>query len=141
MRLILATLLLLTASPLAAAPSILGRWLTQDHDGVIEIARCGEAICGRIVGVDTPRLANGDVPRDSKGRPQCGLAILNARPDGAGWAGTITDPSDGTEWNCTLRLGADGTLRLRGYVLVPLLGATQSWTRYTGALGPDCRFK
>ena len=32
----------------------------------------------------------------------------------------------------------DGHLLLRGYVLLPLLGQTQTWTRYTGKLAADC---
>jgi uncharacterized protein (DUF2147 family) len=135
---------LLATIPFAtrAAPGIFGRWLTQDRDGVIELAPCGPDLCGRIVGLDLPRLPNGDVPRDPQGRPQCGLQILHARPDGAGgWAGRITDPSDGTDWTCTLRLDAEGRVKLRGYVLVPLLGATQTWTPFTGTIGADCKFK
>jgi uncharacterized protein (DUF2147 family) len=135
---------LLACAPLAAqsAPSIFGRWLTQDRDGVVEITPCGAELCGRIVGLDVPRLPNGDVPRDTEGRPQCGLQILRAQPAEAGrWDGRITDPSDGTSWNCTLRLDGQGRLKLRGYVLAPLFGQTQTWTPFEGTLGVACEFK
>jgi uncharacterized protein (DUF2147 family) len=140
LRLTLLAAILLTPAA-HAAPTIFGRWLTQDRDGVIEIAPCGPDLCGRIVGMDVPRLANGDVPRDLQGRPQCGLRILHAQPDGAGWSGRITDPSNGTDWRCTLRLDGAGNVKLRGYVLAPLLGATQTWTPYTGTVGADCEFE
>jgi hypothetical protein len=32
----------------------------------------------------------------------------------------------------------NGDLHLRGYVLVPLLGSTQVWTRYAGQPTADC---
>jgi hypothetical protein len=34
-------------------------------------------------------------------------------------------------------LQADGTLRLRGYIGVPLLGESNVWTRHTGPV-PTC---
>ena len=42
-----------------------------------------------------------------------------------------------------LRVAHDipGRLRLRGYVLVPVLGATQTWTPYKGMVTPDCRMR
>lgn len=135
---------LLVCTPLSAqsAPTIFGQWLTQDRDGVVDIRPCGANLCGHIVGLDVPRLTNGDVPRDAQGRPQCGLQILQARPTGAGqWDGRITDPSDGTNWHCTVRMDEQGRLKLRGYVLAPLFGVSQTWTPFAGALGADCSFK
>jgi uncharacterized protein (DUF2147 family) len=139
---ILLALLLLTAAPrvVAAAPPVpTGSWLTQDGDAVIEIARCGDALCGRIAGIrlDHP----GDpMPVDWRGNSQCGLTILaDARAEGDGWFGRITDPSNGSVWHVRLAVGSDGRLRLRGYIGIPLLGETQIWQPYTGALPPDCR--
>ena len=135
-------LLLACVAPLHAAPSPFGRWLTQDRDGVVEIRPCGADLCGRVIGLDLPRLPNGDVPRDPQGRPHCGLQILQAEPAAVGaWDGRITDPSDGTSWHFTLRLNDQGQLKLRGYVLTPLLGRTQTWTPYAGTLGADCAMR
>jgi len=125
------------AQPVAATPE--GSWLTQDHDGVIAITACNPGICGRIVGMIAPRNPNGSVPRDPAGHPVCGLAILRAEPTSPGtWDGRIVDPNDGTSWTCRLTLAADGTLHLRGYVLLPLLGRTQVWTHYAGTPAADC---
>ncbi len=140
----LALAALLACAPLSAhaAPSIFGRWLTQDRDGVIEIQPCGAELCGRIIGLDVPHLPGGEVPRDPQGHPQCGLQILRAQPaDAQSWDGRITDPSDSTSWHCTLRLDQHGELKLRGYVLAPVFGATQTWTPYAGTTGADCAMK
>ncbi|MBN8890973.1 MAG: hypothetical protein ABS99_09825 [Acetobacteraceae bacterium SCN 69-10] len=121
-------------------PQPVGRWLTQDHDGVVEITPCGDALCGRIVGMSQPFLPDGSPPRDPQGRPQCGLQILRATLTDTGrWAGKITDPGDGSAWNCAFWLDGAGRLHLRGYVLAPLLGRTQLWTRYEGAVDSACR--
>lgn len=132
--------LILLAAPLllAAAPPT-GDWLTQGKDGVIRITRCGDALCGRIVGMDAPTRPDGSAPTDPQDHPLCGLTILNARRGGPDhWSGTITDPDNGTTWQATLRPAGPDRLALRGYVLLPLLGRTQTWTRYAGPLGADC---
>lgn len=147
LRLIAAAALLLglaAASAQQSAPTLqsgpAGRWLTEGREGVIEIAPCGAGFCGRIVGMDSTRRPDGSLPRDKSGRAQCDLEILRVVQTGPGrWGGQITNPEDGSVWNCTLSLDGQGRLDLRGYVLVPLLGRTQVWTRYSGALGSDCR--
>ncbi len=129
---------LATAGPAGAAGPE-GLWLTQDHDGVIELRACGAGLCGRIVGMTQTVRPDGSIPADPQGHPMCGLIILHALPDGPGqWSGEITDPTDGSGWNCTLRLDATGNVKLRGYLLVPLLGRTQTWTPFTGTLGQGC---
>ncbi len=134
---------LILGVPLASVPAQAagpeGRWFTEDHGGVIEIAPCGTALCGRIVGMKETRRPDGGIPTDTRGHPTCGLTILHAGPDGPGqWSGTIVNPDTGTAWHCTLRVDAADRLLLRGYVLLPLFGQTQTWTRYPGALGAGC---
>lgn len=136
-----ALLVAVLVTPSARAESPIGRWLTQDGGGVIEILPCGKAVCGRIVGMREPLLADGSPRKDRNGRSQCGLTILHdARETEPGvWSGRITNPEDGTDWNCQFRVDTNGTLRLRGYVVVPLLGQTQAWTRYAGSADEACR--
>jgi uncharacterized protein (DUF2147 family) len=132
---------LLHALPADATPEIAGLWLTQDHTGVVRIAPCGEGFCGRIVGMLQPRNSDGSASLDSKGQPLCGLTILNAAmPTNSGESeARITDPDNGKVYDGRLSVDAQGRLHLRGYVLTPLLGETQIWTRYGGQTGPDCR--
>ena len=54
--------------------------------------------------------------------------------------GTVTDPHDGDVYHATLWVADDGNLHLRGYIGIPLLGSTQTWTHFTGTLRPDCHF-
>ncbi len=136
-----APLLALLAAPLLlaarqAAP-VTGAWLTQNGKAVVAVSPCGQGLCGRLVGLMLPR--QGAVVRDVWGRSECGetiLRMLTPGPNGH-WHGTITDPRDGTRYNAEIwRSGA--MLRLRGYVLVPALGATQTWRSFDGKIGPGC---
>jgi uncharacterized protein (DUF2147 family) len=136
---LLLIVLLAGASPAGAAEGPEGRWLTQTRDGVIEIAACQQALCGRLVGLAEPQGPDGAPSAAASGTPMCNFPLLHVVPDGRGrWTGRITDPSNGSEWTCTLSVAGDGTLRLRGYILLPLIGQTQIWTRYGGRLGADC---
>ena len=138
---VLALSLAIAATRAAAGPppAPTGRWLTQDGDAVIEVLRCGDALCGRIVGMRLDHPTD-PAPVDWRGNSQCGLMILNdAQPEDDGWFGRITDPSNGSVWQVRLTAAPDGTLHLRGYVGIPLLGQTQVWTHYTGPVPSDCR--
>ncbi|HWX48196.1 MAG TPA: DUF2147 domain-containing protein [Roseomonas sp.] len=115
-----------------------GQWLTEDGSGVIEIRPCGPSLCGRIIGMalDGPEEP---VPRDVHGRSQCGLQILEMRADEGKWRGRITNPRDGAAWRAEMWLGEDGSLRLRGYLGIPLFGQTQVWTPFRGRILAECR--
>ncbi len=134
-----AGLLALAASRAVAAPTLLGNWLTEDRTGVIAIAVCGNAVCGRIVGMSQPLDTNEKAARDTHGAAMCGLPILRASADAPDhYVGQITDPSNGSVWHCAVWLDAAGNLNVRGYVLLPLLGQTQIWTRFDGQVSAGC---
>jgi len=116
-----------------------GLWRTRSDGAVIEIEACGTALCGRIAGMrfDAP---DSPMPTDHQGRPQCGLRIIEMTPQDGRWGGTITDPRDGAVWRAVMWV-ENGDLHLRGYLLVPLFGQTQVWTRYRGRILPNCRLE
>ena len=132
--------LVMAAVPVGASapPAPLGEWVTASGHGVVRISQCGDALCGRIVGVDRPPGAQ--VPTDAQGKSQCGLTIITDEtptPDGT-WLGHITDPRDGSSYQAEIRVDEAGRLHLRGFVGIPLLGQTQIWHRFTGRLTPKC---
>jgi uncharacterized protein (DUF2147 family) len=132
----LALALLLAAPPSAdaAAPSVAGRWLTDDGKAIVEIAACGKQMCGRIARVlDTgPDVPANDVnnpdPR-RRARPLVGLPILWGFDRGkTAWeGGRAYDPKTGSSYDARLRLNADGSLRVTGCVLV--VCRSKTWTR------------
>jgi uncharacterized protein (DUF2147 family) len=124
----------------AAAPN--GLWATADHGGVIQIASCGQDLCGQIVGMV---LGPQDpTPKDWAGATQCRLTILQAAPqvDGNGqlsWSGTIVNPRNGSTYNIILRVNSQHQLLLRGYLGLPIFGQTQTWSPFNGTLAENCR--
>ena len=111
---------------------------------MIAIAPCEDRLCGRIVGQPHPRNPDGSLPVDAHGVPHCGLEILrDAKPTSTEghWRGVITNPEDVSKWNCEIWVEEDGSLRLRGYVLIPLLGETQVWPAFRGAVAGDCSIR
>jgi uncharacterized protein (DUF2147 family) len=140
---LLATVGLFASHALGAGRSAIpieGTWLTEDYGGVIDIEPCGSRYCGRIVGLAAAATGN-PLPKDVNGNSRCGLEIIQGLAEtGAGeWTGNITNPDDGQIYNARLSVDDRGRLHLRGYVLVPLLGETQTWTRYGGRVTADCR--
>lgn len=112
---------------------VLGRWLTDDGSGVVEIAPCGGALCGKLVSVRDPKAPDRDVnnpDREKRRRPLVGIAILTGlvRSD-EGWAGgRAYDPKTGLTYRAQIGLTKDGKLDVTGCVL--FLCRTRHWTRF-----------
>lgn len=123
-----------------------GLWLTQNKRSVIDVYDCaGGALCGRI-----HWIIAGGMSVDSKNpdaslrtRKMCGLEILNGfKPSTTKnvWDnGKIYKADEGDTYNALITALPDGTLKLRGYVGIPLLGKTQIWTRVNAADYPACK--
>lgn len=129
------TLLLLAAAARAETP--LGVW--DAGESHIEIYHCDELLCGRIVALDEPLDEDGNAELDDnnpdpalRNRPILGMDLIAgfSRKSDRRWVkGTIYDPRDGKTYKCVMKLQRDGTLKVRGYVGIPLLGKTVEWTR------------
>jgi len=130
--------LILSSASATPTTSPIGTWSTANGHGVIAIEQCGDALCGRIVGID--RRPTEPMPTDAHGRSQCGLIIItNEQPTaGASWLGNITDPRDDDTYQAKLWLDDDGNLHVRGFIGIPLLGSTQIWHPFTGNLTAEC---
>ena len=134
-RALLAAVLLLAPLPgAAAAASVEGLWLTDDGKALIRIAPCGQRMCGRIARVlDTgPNVPSTDVNNpDPARRSQAilGLQVLSGFTGGpAQWTGgQAYDPKSGSRYKSSLRLNADGSLRVTGCVL--FVCRSKRWTR------------
>ena len=132
----------------ADAPTPVGRWLVQDRRAVIEVYPCGVQFCGRIVWQEQPNDPDGKVTLDRhnpdpalRSHPLCDLQMMagftaTAGSPGEWQGGSIYDPESGNSYSASLRLKDANTLYLRGYIVISLLGETQTWTRDT--THPDC---
>jgi uncharacterized protein (DUF2147 family) len=136
-------LALALAVPMAGASDdqamlIVGNWLTEPRDGIIEISIAGDgSYQGKIVGGNSPQRQDQHNP-DPARRSQLllGQTIFQGmKYDGDGkWSGgTVYDPDSGRTYRCRLeRLDAE-RLQVRGFVGFALLGRSQVWTRYRGS--------
>jgi uncharacterized protein (DUF2147 family) len=120
-----------------AQTKIAGNWLTETKDGIIQISQATDGtLQGRIIGGNEPGKLDTKNPDATKRTlPLRGQVILyGLKYDGDGkWSGgSIYDPNGGSTYRCKVELNSDGTLKVRGFVGVALLGKSQRWTRYTG---------
>lgn len=120
------------AAPSYAAQPISGRWLTVEGKAIVEIASCGNSMCGRITRIvkPTPGRPHTDIQNPDpklRGKPLEGLAILSGFGDiGAHWKGTIYDPESGKSYNSKVSRNGDGTLKVQG--CIAFFCKTQIWT-------------
>jgi uncharacterized protein (DUF2147 family) len=126
-----------TAADDTRAAAIVGNWLTQKHDGIIQITRTSEGLYqGAIVGGDDPQRTDTHNPDPAlRQRTLLGqLIIQDMQYDGAGhWiGGTIYDPDSGHTYRCRLELRDADHLHVRGFLGISVLGRSQIWTRYRG---------
>lgn len=120
-----------------APTSVQGNWLTEPKDGIIQITQAADGtLQGRIVGGNEPGKLDRENPDPSKRTLALrGQVIMSGlKYDGGGkWSGgSIYKPADGKSYKCKLELLADGTLKVRGFIGISLLGQNQIWTRYAG---------
>jgi len=128
------------AAAQALAPE--GLWLTASGNAVVRVSDCGGDLCGQIVGLVL--APNEPMPTGWNGVSQCGLTIFRTAPVSATpavWTGTILDPRNGSHYGARVAVDQSGRLRLRGYLALPIFGATQTWTRYNGDVPADCRLQ
>ncbi|MDA8092195.1 MAG: DUF2147 domain-containing protein [Nitrospiraceae bacterium] len=119
------------------AGPILGTWLTRDRDAKISIYECGgKKYCGKIVWVkDGPKTDEKNPDAALRNRPVLGLEIMKGFSyEGKNrWAGgRLYDPKSGNTYRGVMRFEPPNRLRLRGYVLLPLFGRTDTWTKMEG---------
>ncbi|HEV2551184.1 MAG TPA: DUF2147 domain-containing protein [Stellaceae bacterium] len=140
------------AAPLAFVPAaaragdIAGLWLVEAKDAVIDIAPCGERLCGAVVWLKEPR-PNGQVRLDDKNpdpalraRPVCGLRLLydfKASGENEWEDGHIYSADEGATYAAKMALLDANTLKVRGFVGISLFGKSQVWTR-AAADTPRC---
>jgi uncharacterized protein (DUF2147 family) len=124
-----------------AAADPRGRWITASGNLEVEIAPCGDALCGTVTRVLANRSmeAGGAPMQPVDTRPALGMTLLrDFRPSGTGqpptqWAGELYNRENGKTYSCNMSMSGAGQpageLVLRAYVGLPLFGKTQLWSR------------
>jgi uncharacterized protein (DUF2147 family) len=131
-------LLCLVAANLYAqtnAQAIVGVWFNEEKDAKIKVYEENGKFFGKIVwhrtGDDVSNFDDKNPDPELKKRKKIGLILLeNFEFSGGQWEdGTIYDPKSGKTYSCVIKMEKDGSLHVRGYIGISLIGRTTYWTR------------
>ena len=119
----------------ATAPDPVGLWATPSSGGIVEIERCGDAMCGALVTSPylkfDPNLRDRKNPDASKReRLLKGLALMSGFQGGGGkWTdGTLYNPDNGVVYTASLEVLSVDRIRVRGCAPAHFC-KVQIWTR------------
>ena len=144
---LLSTSLLLASSALATEEDkIVGLWSTPEEDCKIEIIKSGGKYFGRIAwlkealypaddegGMASRSVVDRENPNPNlRSRSLIGLQLMEGfiyAGKNVWEKGTIYNPDNGKTYRCKMTLSAPDRLEVRGFIGVPLLGATSVWRR------------
>jgi uncharacterized protein (DUF2147 family) len=143
------SLCLLLVSPTvfaANADDILGVWFNGEKDAKIEIVKCADKYCGKIIWLKEPnypagskdgtpgtmKLDHNNPDAALKKAPIIGLSIVHEfsyAGENLWKDGKVYDPKNGKTYKGKMTLVSPAQLDLRGYIGISLLGRTTTWTR------------
>jgi uncharacterized protein (DUF2147 family) len=117
---------------------IIGNWLTSGKEPAkIKIYKSGGKYYGQIIWLKyttengKPKTDVNNPDKSKRDKPVIGLVILSGfKFDGDNeWSGgDIYDPESGKTYSSYLYL-KNNTLKVRGYILIPLFGRTETWKK------------
>ncbi|MFO6419378.1 DUF2147 domain-containing protein [Hylemonella sp. W303a] len=114
-------------------PAQLGRWITESGNLEVDIAVCGDALCGTVTRVMANRSmsAPGQEMEAADKRPALGMQILSGlRVTGDGTlTGAIYNRENAKTYSVQLTMDGTQQMLVRPYVGIPLFGKTQLWLR------------
>jgi len=115
------------------AETIEGKWWTEGKEGLMKIEKTKSGRYQVIVVSGTDEKKN-DVNNPNpkfRERKLKGIVIMwNLKfEDGEYVDGYCYNPRDGNTYRVKMKILGQNSLRIRGYLLVPLLGQSQDWVR------------
>jgi uncharacterized protein (DUF2147 family) len=124
------------AAPLDAAfpaDSILGKWWSEGKEGLLQIVKTKSGLYEVLIvdGKDADKKDVNNPDPKLRERKLKGVVIMWHLhfEDGEYVDGYCYNPRDGNTYRVKMKVTGAKSLRLRGYLAVPLLGQSQDWTR------------
>ena len=104
-------------APVAAAPATgpMGLWMTENQEGMVRVEQCGKSICGYEV--------------NSKTHLNGKKVLIDMKPAGKAWKGSIHDPRGGGTYDLTVSMKGKDAMRVEGCAFGGLFCGGQTWTR------------
>jgi uncharacterized protein (DUF2147 family) len=113
-------------------------WLDEDRDAKIQVAKCGDALCGHIVWIQQmndpangqPWIDKNNADPNKRGRSLLGLTIVkdmkpNSTPNK--WSGQVYSIVFGKNFSGSLTLLSPTSLKIEGCLL--LICQSEIWTK------------
>ncbi|MEC5160959.1 MULTISPECIES: DUF2147 domain-containing protein [unclassified Janthinobacterium] len=127
----------------AQSPAPAGRWLTESGNLEVDIAACGQSLCGTVVKVIANRSMSGPAaaamaPPPANARPLLGLGILQdfaPAADGQ-WQGRIYNRERDASYDCLMGLAGPDLLQVNIVVSPALPPKVQFWRRVGAPAAP-----
>jgi uncharacterized protein (DUF2147 family) len=125
-----------------------GRWITQSGNLEVEVAPCGQALCGTVVRVIANHSMSraGEQMKPADTRDPMGMKVLidfvpsefaeaGGRRVPTEWRGQIYNRENAKTYRCIMTLGESGEMWLHAYVGLPLFGKSVPWRRAEVSVG------
>jgi uncharacterized protein (DUF2147 family) len=134
-RLFVLVVLFVFSQSLFAQKQIIGKWLSEDGEGITEIYEQRGKYFGKIQWLKKPNDDKGrpftdteNPDKSKRNQPLLGLVILKdfVYNNNEWQNGTIYDPNNGITYSCTIWI-SNGELKVRGYW--GIFYQTQTWTK------------
>lgn len=129
--LVAAALPLANAAQAQSAEDAFGTWLHPENGSHVEMYKCGEGLCAKIVKVvDGQKVDDKNADTAKRNRPIVGLVIMSdAKKSGTGgWSGMLYNRADGKTYSGTISVKSKDSLDLTGCTAV-VLCKTTTWKR------------
>jgi uncharacterized protein (DUF2147 family) len=117
--------------------SPIGLW--KGGDATFEMFESEGKLSARIVGLSVPKTAEGKEKTDiynpdpkQRSCPIIGLVFISGftkKSDTLWENGTVYDPKSGKTYSCFMELEGPDKIKVRGFLVMPLMGRNYFWTR------------
>ena len=124
--------LLIPTQVVYGGEGVMGYWVVPGKDAVVLLAQDNDTVSMKIVRTLDPTLLDLNNPdRSLQSTPLVGRTLGKGfTQKGNSWrGGKIYDPSSGKHYQANFHQIDANHLWIRGYIAVPMLGRSQTWTR------------
>jgi len=128
MKQILLGVALMPLAAAAHAAPIEGRWQNPKDSVIVNVARCGDAYCGKVAWASAKAKADA---RKGGTANLVGTSLMSGfTPDGTGgFKGKVLLPKRGIHASGTIRHAGSNALIVKGCAIAGLICKEQRWTR------------
>jgi uncharacterized protein (DUF2147 family) len=128
------------AQPNKADQRLLGEWWTEGREGRIKFIQARDGTFRGITMCCVPKVPSPENPVKDMHNPNpalrdratIGIVLiwkLNYDSDGEYNGGYLYNPRDGNTYRINIKIIDAETIKIRGYIAIPLLGQSQIWKR------------